>query len=134
MIPGWLSEAADYFWALAGPVPDFPRDLSVAAPRGFVVDEQTMLGLSISGIQRWFAQRSCDIQLKEQNRRLRGCLTAVGGSAVIFIDGADTAAEHRFTYAHEISHYLVDYLLPRERAVQLLGAQILEVIDGIRVP
>ncbi|MFL5758160.1 MAG: ImmA/IrrE family metallo-endopeptidase [Thermomicrobiales bacterium] len=134
MIPGWLSEAADYFWTMAGPPQASPRDLTSAAPRGFVVDQQIILGLCIDGIQRWFARRQCDVRFPEPDRGLRGCLTAVGGSAIIFIDGADGAAEHRFTFAHEIAHFLLDYRLPRDRAVKLLGPSILEVLDGIRRP
>jgi IrrE N-terminal-like domain len=134
MIPGWLSEAADYFWAVAGSPPAPPRDLTLPALRGLVIDEQVMPGLSIGAIQAWLSRRGCEIKFDEQDRRLRGCLTAVGGSAIIFIDGADCAAEHRFTFAHELAHFLLDYLLPRQRAIELLGASILEVLDGLRPP
>jgi hypothetical protein len=104
------------------------------ALRGFVVDEQVLPGLSINNIQAWFSKRGCEIRFDGQDRRLRGCLTAVGGTAIIFIDGADSTAEHRFTFAHETAHFLLDYLLPRLRATDLLGPAILEVLDGLRPP
>lgn len=36
--------------------------------------------------------------------------------------------------AHEIAHFLVDYWLPRQRALVRLGESIREVLDGLRPP
>jgi hypothetical protein len=134
MIPGWLAEAADQFWAKAGDPPPYPRDLILPAMRAFVVDPQVMPGLRLRGIEDWFAKRACTVSLGQQDRRLRGGLTAIGGSAVIFIDGADEAAEHRFTFAHELAHLLLDYLNPRNNAIARLGESIADVLDGVRAP
>jgi hypothetical protein len=134
MIPGWLIREADRFWVEAGTPPDFPRDLTLPALRAFVVDRQVIPGLRLSAIEAWFAQRACRISFDEPDRRLRGCLTAVGGSSIIFIDGADDPEEHRFTFAHELAHFLVDYLKPRKRAIARLGPDVAEVLDGLRPP
>jgi hypothetical protein len=134
MIPGWLAAAADQFWADAGTPPPYPRDLTLPALRSFVIDRQVMPGLRLRGIEDWFAKRECAVEFGQQDRRLRGCLAAIGGSAMIFIDGADEAAEHRFTFAHEVSHLMLDYLFPRNRAITLLGSAIAEVLDGLRPP
>jgi hypothetical protein len=134
MIPGWLAEAADQFWAEAGTTPPFPRDLTLPALRAFVVDHQVMPGLRLRGIEEWFANRSCALEFGQQDRRLRGCLAAIGGSAMIFIDGADEEAEHRFTFAHELSHLLLDYLMPRNQTISRLGPGIAGVLDGVREP
>jgi hypothetical protein len=134
MIPGWLISAADEFWAVADRPAAYPRDLTLPAFSAFVIDLQLTPGLRISGIEEWFKQRACEVQFGQLDRRLRGCLTAVGGAAVIFADGADDAAEHRFTVAHELSHFLVDYLLPRNKAIAKLGPEIAEVLDGVRAP
>jgi hypothetical protein len=134
MIPGWLAEAADQFWAEAGTPPPFPRDLTLPALRAFVVDRQVMPGLRLRGIEEWFAKRACALEFGLQDRRLRGCLAAIGGSAMIFIDGADEAAEHRFTFAHELAHLMLDYLMPRNQAISRLGPDIADVLDGVREP
>jgi hypothetical protein len=134
MIPGWLADAADQFWAAAGTPPPYPRDLTLPTLRAFIVDRQVMPALRLRGIEEWFEKRACSVQFGQQDRRLRGCLTAIGGSSVIFIDGADDAAERRFTFAHELAHFLVDYLLPRNKAIAQLGSEIADVLDGVRAP
>ena len=42
--------------------------------------------------------------------------------------------EQRLTIAHEVAHFLADYLLPRQRVLQALGAHMAEVLDGLRRP
>jgi hypothetical protein len=59
-------------------------------------------------------------------------LVAFGGKGVIFVDGSDPDEERRFTLAHEVAHFLVDYWQPRMRAVDRLGLPITEVLDGLR--
>jgi hypothetical protein len=53
---------------------------------------------------------------------------------LIFIDGADLLTERRFTLAHEASHFLLNYHLPRQTARRRLGDSILDVLDGLRPP
>jgi hypothetical protein len=134
MIPGWLLRAADEFWGEAGPPLNYPRDLTLPALRAYILHRQIIPGLRLSAIEAWFAQRECRLQFDEPDRRLRGCLTAVGGTAIVFIDGADGPAEHRFTFAHEIAHLLLDYVLPRRRAIARIGPGIVDVLDGVRPP
>jgi hypothetical protein len=40
----------------------------------------------------------------------------------------------RFTIAHEIGHFLADYLRPRRRAIDRFGDRFIEVLDGKRPP
>jgi hypothetical protein len=112
MIPGWLAEAADQFWAEAGTPPPFPRDLTLPALGAFVVDRQVMPGLRLRGIEEWFAKRACALEFGQQ----------------------DEAAEHRFTFAHELAHLMLDYLMPRNQAISRLGPDIADVLDGVREP
>src|SRR5207245_2962940 len=42
--------------------------------------------------------------------------------------------EQCFSLAHELAHFLRDYLQPRRRAAARLGPQVLEVFDGLRPP
>lgn len=53
---------------------------------------------------------------------------------LIFTDGADLQAERRFTLAHEASHFILNYHLPRQTARRRLGDSILDVLDGLRPP
>jgi hypothetical protein len=52
----------------------------------------------------------------------------------VFLDGSDSDDERRFSLAHEVAHFLCDYLDPRERALRALGDRIREVLDGERAP
>ena len=53
---------------------------------------------------------------------------------MIFLDATDSEDELRFSLAHEVSHFLLDYLLPRRRAIGRLGSGVTEVLDGRRRP
>jgi Zn-dependent peptidase ImmA (M78 family) len=56
------------------------------------------------------------------------------GQGIIFLDGSDPGDEQRFSLAHELAHFLRDYLRPRCLASQRLGESVLEVLDGDRPP
>ncbi len=53
---------------------------------------------------------------------------------MIFMDGGDPIDEQRFTLAHEVAHFLYDYMRPREVAMRALGVSITDVLDGHRFP
>ncbi|MFN3727922.1 MAG: hypothetical protein ACK4SZ_16645 [Allosphingosinicella sp.] len=67
-------------------------------------------------------------------RRLRGCVLAQRGRALILLDAGDPEEERMMTLAHEASHLLVHYLEPRRRAIEALGPSVLAVLDGDRQP
>jgi hypothetical protein len=50
------------------------------------------------------------------------------------VSNADSPEEQRLTIAHEVAHFLADYLLPRQQVIQALGPQMAEVLDGSRPP
>jgi hypothetical protein len=52
----------------------------------------------------------------------------------VFLDGTDSTAERLFSLAHEVSHFLVDYLAPREAAIEHFGESVRAVLDGDRAP
>ncbi|WP_437303832.1 ImmA/IrrE family metallo-endopeptidase [Sorangium sp. So ce388] len=72
--------------------------------------------------------------MSDSDRELHGCLVARGGQGFVFLDGADEEAERRFSLAHEIAHFVADHLLPRARALEVLGESILPVLNGDRAP
>lgn len=130
-VPVWCADLADAFWAALGDRPPFPRDLRESAGWfGIVVVE--LRGLSVTSLCHWLARRGVTIELNEPDRRLRGCLYADRGEAFAFLDAADTAAERRFSLAHELGHFLRDYWGPRQRVKERLGPAALEVLDDLR--
>ena len=66
--------------------------------------------------------------------RCAACLVAWRGHGFAFIDACDDPAERAFSLAHELSHFLRDYLRPRETVAARLGQAALEVLDGMRPP
>jgi hypothetical protein len=133
-VPLWVSELASGFWADAGAEEPFPRQLCLSARRALPLDVVSLPGLRVSGVIAWLRQRNIVLSLPESDRALRGCLVASKGYGVAFLDTQDSDEEQRFSLAHELAHFLRDYLRPRRRAVVRLGPQALEVFDGLRPP
>jgi Zn-dependent peptidase ImmA (M78 family) len=52
----------------------------------------------------------------------------------IFLDSADSQPHQKFSLAHEVAHYLLDYHLPRQKVIERLTKTTLEVLDGLRQP
>lgn len=110
----------------------FPRDVISDALRTLPVTAVFLSGLSTEAVRRWLSDRGIHHHVTEYDRLLRGCLVARAGAGVVFLDGSDSEEERRFTFAHEIAHFVLDYLLPRRRALNAFGDQILPVVDGQR--
>lgn len=132
-LPVWCVKLADSFWAIAGPPPPFPRDLrhAVGAVPLSVVD---LNGVSVAAVRQWFDHVGIAIPLDEPDRPLRACLVAWRGEGFAFLDALDDPAERVFSLAHELSHFLRDYLRPRETVAARLGREALDVLDGLRPP
>ena len=90
--------------------------------------------LALGGIESWLRQRKIQYSFECESRLVRGCLIAFGGKGFIFCDGSDPIDEVELTLAHETGHFLVDYLLPRQKAIKKFGKDILEAFDGFRDP
>lgn len=134
----WLDnearDAINLFWRLAGNEQGFPRSLDTIAPLALPVAFTRISALELQKIESWLWQRRINFSFQCQSRAVRGCLVAYGGCGFIFADEDDLENEIRFTQAHEIAHFLLDYWLPRMRAVQKCGRSITEVLDGKRPP
>lgn len=130
-----LRRLADTFWELAGGAPrTYPRDLEGPAVLA-CADVVRVPGLCLqavaarlryAGLARWL--------LGLPDRPLHGLILAYLGQAVIFVEANDPPDERRFSIAHELAHYLLDYYDPRYRAVQAAGRGALAVLDGVRPP
>jgi hypothetical protein len=134
MVEAWLARAAERFWAIVGEPAVLPRDLAPLLSRALPLSIATLPALDVAHVERWFAQRSVPYRFLCQNRALCGCIIAARGYGMLFIDANDAAAEQRFTVAHEVAHFLLDYLDPRQEAIELLGNPILPVLHGERAP
>jgi hypothetical protein len=126
--------SAERFWAAADAKEGFPRTLERTVLQIFPLVIVKLPGLGVAAMRRWLSNRGVRVGALVPDKGLRGGLFARGGVGVVFLDGMDTADEARFSLAHEVSHFLLDYLWPREAAVLALGEGVREVLDSARPP
>jgi len=129
-----IGQVAKDFWKSTGGKIMFPCDISGAVNLVLPIDIVCLSELSLKKIQAWLIERKVFLNLEFDDRLLHGFILISKGSGFIFVNGTDTEEERRYTIAHEASHFLLDYKLPRDTAVKKLGAGILEVMDGHREP
>ena len=134
MIEGWLDQAATDFWTQIGRELPFPRNLEMVVSRGLPINHIALPNLNVKRIEQWFLERQAPYQLLCQNRALYGCIVAMRGHGFLFVDQSDSEAERRFTIAHEIAHFLLDYVTPRQKVLDVFGDSIRPVLDGERTP
>lgn len=134
MIETWLAQAADSFWILAGQVIAPPRNLARVVSHGLPLSVVSLPQLSVARVEHWLARQQAPYRFLCQNRALCGCAVAARGHGLLFIDSQDDEREQRFTVAHEVAHFLLDYQAPRRRALDLFGESIRAVLDGERPP
>jgi hypothetical protein len=125
---------AEGFWRRAGRTEPYPRSLEATVSWALPLAIVKLPRLWLTEIHRWLAEREIDFECQGANRPLRACLLARAGSGLVFVDGSDADDERRLSLAHEVSHFLCDYLDPRRRALEALGEGILGVLDGDRAP
>lgn len=129
----WIHEIADRFWADVGDAPPaYPRDLVTVVFWALPVRPVALPDLSIARMNAWLADRDSSLRLMIPDRRLRACILVQEGSGVLFVDATDADDERRFSVAHEVAHYLIEYAAPRHQARARLGEDVLPVLDGRR--
>jgi hypothetical protein len=117
--PETLAEA---FWDGTGLHDTFPRKIEQAIAFKLPVALVGLSLLKIAAIGQWLQQRDITTRLPDDRRDLCGCLVAFGGRGFIFTCDADAPEEQRLTIAHETTHFLIDYLWPRQQQVLFNGA------------
>jgi hypothetical protein len=133
MTVGWLRQAVDEFWQSVGEDQAFPRDLEEAMFwTSLPLNLKKMPQLCVSEVDKWLEKYNMPFQLLCPNRPLYGCLIAYAGHGYVLLDEADSEEQNRFSLAHEIAHFLLDYIQPRQSAIAQLGEPITEVLDGLR--
>jgi len=134
----WLGisgqDAVRLFWERCGEFEPFPRSLERSIALALPVTLVKLPKLKLHQVEGWLQRRGVPFQFSCHHQAVRGCLVAFGGEGLIFVDGSDPDDERRFTLAHEIGHFLVDYWQPRARARAILGHTIVAVLDGLRLP
>ena len=123
---------AGEFWDGTGLHDTFPRKIEQAIAFKLPLALVGLSPLNIAAIGHSLQQRDIATRLPDDRRDLCGCLVAFGGRGFIFICDADSPEEQRLTIAHEIAHFLIDYLWPRQQVIHTLGEGIAEVLDGLR--
>lgn len=112
----------------------FPRDIEFAA-LSLNVHVELIEDLSLKKIEAWL-HRHLDwpLHIVPNDRRLRGCLVAHRGRAVIFLEASETVEQRRYTLSHELAHFIGHYSATRALAIARLGLSIIAVLDGDRAP
>lgn len=127
-----MTELAARFWIDAGEPPPFPRDLRAVAHWFPELHVKEVPHLTAALAAEHFARFNILCPDARDDRPLRGCFGASHGTALILIDPTDVEDEVRFTFAHELAHFLRDYQDVRRKAVAKFGPDILAVLDGDR--
>ncbi|VTR93590.1 Uncharacterized protein OS=Roseiflexus sp. (strain RS-1) GN=RoseRS_2254 PE=4 SV=1: DUF955 [Gemmata massiliana] len=128
----WVLELAARFWAEVGHEPGFPRDLRDATWNFPDLHVKEILNLSAATVAQEFARHNVPCAPLAEDRQFYGCFGARRGVGVILVDPTLPADELRFTFAHELAHFLRDCREARRRAVARFGTGILDVLDGNR--
>jgi hypothetical protein len=129
-----LEEIAARFWQEAGGEEPFPRTLEAAVLWTLPLAVLKVPRLGVADVRSWLEQRRVPVSMPAADRQLHGCLIAFGGAGCVLLDGTDSDDEGRYTFAHEVAHFLLECLLPRRRVLATLGPASIEVLDGLRPP
>jgi len=129
-----LVNIAKEFWRLAGGIQEWPCDIERAVSILTPLNIVSLSDLSFNKIEEWFNNRNISFEVEYSERMLHGFISVHKDCGFIFINGTDPESERRYTVSHEVSHYFIDYKIPRERAITTYGKSIEEVLDGYREP
>ncbi len=134
MVEPRLRAVAEWLWDEVGQPEPYPRDLLEPIIWALPAAVMEMQPLSVASAESWLRRQGAPFTFGCSDRSIRGGLISFGGKGLVLIEKADPESERRFSLAHEVSHFLLDYLLPRRRAIQFLGGSVAEVLDGYRRP
>jgi Zn-dependent peptidase ImmA (M78 family) len=125
-----IERIAREFWSKANPVHRQTLDISSAVDEVLPVRVIYIQRLSFAEIKYWLENRGVKTEFEANNRPLHGVIMIQEGFGFIFVDANDGSIQQRFTIAHEVSHFLLDYQIPRENAMLAIGTEIEDVLNG----
>jgi hypothetical protein len=126
-----VRERATAFWADVPPDVGERRDVEAAVAWSAPLAVVALPALDEQRARAWLTERNVPLDGGAGTRPLRGLLLASRGAGIAFVDETLEHAERRFTVAHELGHFLFDYVEPRDRVLREAPA-LIEVIDGWR--
>lgn len=131
-----IKETAEVFWKAAGGREKYgqPVDLERAVASALPIGICRMPALSTAKVAAVLDRIGTVPWSASPDRPLSGCLVADVGVGLVFIDGGDSPEERRYSLSHEIAHFLLHYLQPRERVLTDLGPAMAAVLDRARPP
>lgn len=129
-----VASIATTFWARSGVKEPYPRTLEPAVFLVLPIAVLRLPRLRLRTAIAWLSQRGFAHSQDTPDRPLHGYLVARGGIGIVFLDGTDPLDEQLFSLAHEVAHFMYDYLRPRTVALNAFGRGIEEVLDGLRPP
>lgn len=134
--PAQIRSAAEGFWRRAGGFKQYgePVDIERAIVRTLPLAIERIAGLTSSRVTDFLSSAGMPVLVCEPARELRACLAADSGVGFILLDSSDTEEEQRLSLAHELAHFLLHYLAPREQALNRLGSSFVAVLDRSREP
>lgn len=111
-----------------------PYDISGAVSLLLPLDIVSMSELTLRKIDQWLRKKGISISTDVNDRYLHGFILISKGAGFMFVNGTDSQEERTFTIAHEASHFILDYKIPRDKAIEKFGNGIEGVLDGFREP
>src|SRR4051812_4215291 len=106
-----IRKIATDFWRLAEGAASFPRNIEMAILWALPLAVAKIPRLRVASVCAWLSEYGLPAIVPIGDRELRACVVAACGRGVIFIDGSDPLDEQRLSLAHELAHFLLDYLL-----------------------
>lgn len=129
-----LVRIARDFWISSRLELKFPRDIDRAICRALPICIIRLPQLTSRTASAWLAEHRLAISENSKELPLRGLMIARWGRGLIFVDGDDSEVEIRFSIAHELAHFLLEYWVPRQKILQSIGDRAIEFLEGYRVP
>src|SRR3989344_4398370 len=127
-----LEKLAEDFWSAVGGKQSYPRSLENSVGWALPLAIIKLPHLGVRAVEDWLHRRGMTGFCELADHQLRACLIARFGYGIVLIDATDPEDEQRFSLAHELAHFILDYLKPRQTALAALGGDVLDVLDGIR--
>jgi len=88
--------------------------------------------LTAERVRAWLVAHQTQAGIELEQGGLRGALVARDGIGIAFINGSDARIERRFSLAHEVGHFVAEYLAERVNMQRIGGDSMFDVLEGRR--